>query len=100
MQQRERKAVLEKERKKSEETLKENLDRLSKKSRYEEIISTVTRIVHSSLELDEVLENVVRAMHENINYADNVGIFFVEDDYAVIKANRGYSKELLNKVKK
>ncbi|MEE9176395.1 MAG: GAF domain-containing protein [Thermodesulfobacteriota bacterium] len=84
----------------SEESLKRNVEILSKKSRYKEIISTVTRSVHSSLELDEVLENAVRAMHENIDYADNVGIFFVEDDYAVIKANRGYSKELLNKVKK
>lgn len=86
--------------KNSEESLKHNVEILSKKSRYQEIISTVTRSVHSSLELNEVLGNAVDAMHENIDYADNVGIFFVEDDNAVIKANRGYSRELLNKVKK
>ncbi len=88
------------ERKKSEEVLNKNLETLSKKSKYEEIISTVTRSVHSSLELDEVLENAVDAMHENIGYADNVGIFFVEGDYAVNKTNRGYSKELLKKIKR
>jgi len=92
--------VLGNEREKKEEALEENLGSLSRKSRYEEIISIVTRSVHGSLELDEVLENAVRAMHENIKYADNIGFFCVEGDYAVIKANRGYSKELLNKVKK
>ena len=84
--------------KESEESLKYNVEILSKKSRYQEIISTVTRNVHSSLELNQVLKSAVDAMHENIDYAENVGIFFVEDDYAVIKANRGYSKKLLNKV--
>ena len=84
----------------SEELLRHNVEILSKKNKYEEIINTVARSVHSSIDLDEVLENAVDAMHENIDYADNVGIFFVEDNYAVIKANRGYSKKLFNKVKK
>ena len=88
------------ERKLAEEALNSNLEQLSKKNKYEAIISTVTRSVHSSLELDEVLKNAVEAMHENIDCAENVGIFFVEGDYAVNKANRGYSKELLKKVKK
>lgn len=82
----------------SEEALAENLDRLSKKSRYEEIIGSVTRSVHSSLELSEVLQKAVDSMHINIDHADNVGIFFVEGDNAVIKANSGYTGELLDKV--
>lgn len=88
------------ERTKSEETLGQNIENLSRKSRYEEIISTVTRSVHSSLDLQEVLQNSVDAMHENIAQAENVGIFFVEGDFAVNKANSGYSKKLLDKVKK
>jgi|GEM_PF-1832277 len=87
-------------RRKAEEELEENVGQLSRKNRYEEIINTVTRSVHSSLDLDKVLNNSVNAMHENIDHAENVGIFFVEGDYAVNKANRGYSKELLKKVKK
>ncbi|MGB3728532.1 MAG: PAS domain S-box protein, partial [Thermodesulfobacteriota bacterium] len=88
------------ERTKSEEALGKNIEKLSRKSRYEEIISTVTRSVHSSLDLQEVLQNSVDAMHENIAHAENVGIFFVEGDFAVNKAHRGYSKKLLDKVKK
>ncbi|MCH7950641.1 MAG: sigma 54-interacting transcriptional regulator [Candidatus Dadabacteria bacterium] len=84
----------------SEELLRHNVEILSKKNKYEEIINTVARSVHSSIDLDEVLENAVDAMHENIDCAETVGIFFVEGDYAVNKANRGYSKELFNKVKK
>jgi len=54
-------------RKKAEEALEENLDQLSKKNRFEKIISTVTRTVHKSLDLQEVLENAVESMSENID---------------------------------
>lgn len=88
------------ERTKSKEALNKNLQRLSRKSRYDEIISTVTRSVHSSLELEQVLENAVDAMHENIEAAENVGIFFVEGDNLANKAYSGYSEKLRKKVNK
>lgn len=85
------------ERKDAKAALKENIEKLSKKSKYDEIISSVTSSVHSSLDLNDVLDNAVKSMHSNIDHADNVGVFFVEGDFAVNKANKGYPKELLEK---
>ena len=78
------------ERKSAEDALKESLAQLSKKNRYETIISTVTRSVHQSLNLQEVLENAVDAMSKNIVGAENIGIWVVEGKEAVIKAFRGF----------
>jgi len=47
-------------RKRAEEALKESFAQLSKKNRYEMIISTVTRSVHQSINLQDVLENMER----------------------------------------
>jgi len=76
--------------KEKEEKLKENLEQVSKKNRYEEIISTVTRSVHSSIDLREVMENTVEAMNKKIDGVDNVSIYFIEGEEAVIRAWRGY----------
>ena len=73
------------ERKRAEEALKQKLDQLAKKSRYETIISTVTRSVHQSINLQDVLENAVDSMGENIDKADIVGIYLVEGKEAVLK---------------
>jgi PAS domain S-box-containing protein len=78
------------ERKLMEEALREKLVQLSKKNRYETIISAVTRSVHRSINLQDVLENAVSAMSENIEGVDNVSIYMVEGNEAVMKANRGY----------
>jgi PAS domain S-box-containing protein len=77
------------ERKQAEEALKENLAQLSKKNRYETIISTVTQSVHKSINLQEVLENAVEVMSKNIDAVDKVSIYQVEGKEAVIKAHRG-----------
>ncbi|MCI0453431.1 MAG: GAF domain-containing protein [Candidatus Dadabacteria bacterium] len=86
------------ERKQAELALKESLNHLSKKNRYETIISTVTRSVHQSINLEDVLENAVEAMSKNIDGADNVSIYFVEGREAVIKSYRGYSETFIKKV--
>src|ERR1700757_563964 len=88
------------ERKRVEEALKENLAHLSKKNRYETIISTVTRSVHQSINLQDVLENAVEAMSKNIDRVDNVGIFLVEGEEAVMKANRGYPDWFIERVRR
>lgn len=84
----------------SEENLKQKLDELSKKKRYEEIIGTITRSVHSSIDIQDVLENAMDAMNKNIDGSDNVSIYFVEGTEAVIKAHRGYPEWFINKVKR
>ena len=82
----------------SEQALKENLSQLSKRNRYETIIGTVTRSVHQSINLQDVLENAVQAMHENIHGCHNVSIYMVEGREAVMKVNRGYPEWFIEKV--
>ncbi|HEX3034210.1 MAG TPA: GAF domain-containing protein, partial [Thermodesulfobacteriota bacterium] len=63
---------------------------LSKKNRYETIISTITRSVHQSINLQDVLENAVEAMSKNINNVDCIAIYLVEGEEAVLRACRGF----------
>ncbi|MEE9252138.1 MAG: ATP-binding protein [Thermodesulfobacteriota bacterium] len=77
------------ERKRTEEALKENLAQVEKKSRYETIINLVTTSIHQSIDLQEVLENAVDVMSRNIEGVDNISIYLVEEQDAVMKAYRG-----------
>jgi PAS domain S-box-containing protein len=70
---------------------------LSKKSRYETIISTVTRAVHRSINLQEVLENAVESLNKNVHEADSVAIYLVEKEEAVLKAYRGYTDQYVDR---
>ena len=88
------------ERKKAEETLKENLEILSKKNRYEEIISTVTRSVHSSINFQDVLENAVESISKNMRLAENVSILMIEGDEAVLKTSRGLPKWFIERMER
>jgi PAS domain S-box-containing protein len=88
------------DRKRAEEVLRENFAQLSKKNRYETIISTVTRSVHQSINLQDVFENAVDAMSKNIDRVDNVGIFLAEGEEAVMKANRGYPDWFIERVRR
>ncbi|MGE5445220.1 MAG: PAS domain S-box protein [Ignavibacteriales bacterium] len=72
---------------------------LAKKNRYETIISTVTRSVHQSINLQDVLENAVEAMSRNIDRVDIIGILLVEGEEAVLKAHRGYPDWFLKRVR-
>ncbi len=63
---------------------------LTKKNRYETIISTVTQSVHKSINLQDVLENAVEAMSRNIDGIDSVSIFLVEGQEVVLQAYRGF----------
>lgn len=93
------------EMKKREEDLKQTLTQLSKKNRYESIISAVTQNVHKTINLQDVLENAVDAMSKNIDNVNNVSIYLVEEAegdstsfdkaqdtsaQAVLKSYRGY----------
>jgi formate hydrogenlyase transcriptional activator len=84
----------------SEETLRESLTQLSKKNRYESIISAVTQSVHRSINLQEVLENAVESMNKNIDTLQRVEIFLVEGEEAVLKAYRNLPDWFLERVKR
>lgn len=72
----------------------------TKNKRYDEIISTVTKSVHSSMDLEEVLENAVESMNRHIEGVDNVSIYFIEGDDATIKAWRGYPEWFIKSVER
>lgn len=78
------------ERKCVEETIKNHLAQLSRKNRYETIISTVTRSVHQSINLQEVLENAAEAMYTNIEGVDYIAIYLVEGEEAVLRAHKNF----------
>ncbi len=88
------------DRKRSEDALRESLAQLSKKNRYEAIISTVTRSVHHSINLPEVLENAVEVMSRNIDVAENVSIYLVEREEAILRAYRGYPDWFVERVRR
>jgi PAS domain S-box-containing protein len=70
---------------------------VSKKSRYETLISSVTQSVHESINLQEVLENAVKSMNANIDRAYTIAIYFIEENEAVLKAHRGLTDEYIKR---
>jgi PAS domain S-box-containing protein len=85
------------ERRAAEYALRESLAQLSKKNRYEAIISEVTRSVHQSINLQEVLENAVEVMSDKIDRVDNVAIYLVEGQQAVLKAYKGFNDRYIER---
>ena len=71
---------------------------LFKKNRYETLINSVSKLVHGSINLEEVLDNAVEALSVNIIKAQNVSIYLVEGEEAVLKSYRGYKEDFLKKV--
>lgn len=88
------------ERKSAEDALKDSLNLLAKKNRYETIIGIVSRSVHQSIGLQEVLENAIEAISKNIERVDNIFISLVEGDEAVLKACRGYPDWFIERVRR
>ncbi len=74
----------------AEDRLKGTLERLSKIHRYETVIGIVTRTVHNSVTLKNVMENAVQAVHQNMDLAKHVSIHLVEGAEAVLHAHRGF----------
>lgn len=73
---------------------------LSKKNQYEAIINTVTRSVHQSINLQKVLENAAETMRKNIDVADNVAIYLVEGEEAVLKAHGGLTDQYIDQARR
>ncbi len=84
----------------SEKALEEKLSLLSKKEKYENIINSVSQSVHSSIDLDEVMENAVAALAKNIDYVEMVSIFMTEGDDLVLKAECGFPDWFRERVKR
>lgn len=65
---------------------------------YGDTVRIVTQKVHSSLDLDDVMDSAVDVMSKHIENAQNVSIYMVEGDRAVLKTYRGYPDDLLKKL--
>jgi len=78
-----------------EELLYKILKHYIKKNRYEKILRLVSDSVHRSLDLGEVIENAVDSMNKYIEAAENVSIYMVEGDKAILKSYRGYPDKLI-----
>ncbi|MGH7807327.1 MAG: PAS domain S-box protein, partial [Thermodesulfobacteriota bacterium] len=85
------------DRKRGEEDLRESLVQLSKRNRYKTIINSVAQSVHQSIELQEVLGNAVDALAKSIDGVDNVGIYLVEGEEAVLRAHLGVSDQFVKR---
>jgi putative methionine-R-sulfoxide reductase with GAF domain len=68
---------------------------LAQKERYLETVRSITQIVHKSVSLQEVFENVVEAIAKNVDKSDVAGIYMVEGEEAVLKASRGYTAQYI-----
>ena len=87
------------DRKKAEDELMKSNEELSKKSRYEEIINSVTRSVHKSIKLQQVFDNAVNALSSNVECADAIEIYILEKNYAVLKSHSGITNNYFRQVK-
>ena len=93
--------------KKSREALRENIAKLRRKNRFERVISAITMSVHQSLEVSEIFENAVEAIHSEVGEAQCVMIYMIDntgtDDsgpLAVLRAQRGHPDSFIEKVRR
>lgn len=77
------------------ELIYKSLLHYEKMNRYEKIIRFITQSVHRSLDLDEVINIAVEEMNKHIESAENVCIYMVEGDNAVLKSFRGFPSDMM-----
>lgn len=77
------------------ELIYKSLLHYEKMNRYEKIIRIITQSVHRSLDLDEVINIAVDEMNKHIESAENVCIYMVEGDNAVLKSFRGFPSDMM-----
>ncbi|MGH7886051.1 MAG: GAF domain-containing protein, partial [Thermodesulfobacteriota bacterium] len=69
--------------------LEKKYKQLKKLSDHEAVIHYVAQNVHKSIDIKEVMDNSVNALCRYMNAAENVSIFMVEGDNAVLKSFHG-----------
>jgi len=85
---------------KADKLLNLHLLELEKKNRYENLVSTVLRTIHSSTDIREIMENTVRAIKNNIESADCVALYTVDREDAVLQTQIGIPREFLQRLEK
>lgn len=74
----------------TKEKLRTALGKLKKKETYENIISTITTTIHSSLNLQTVTESSADLIMDHIEAVDGLSIHIIYGDRAVLHTYRGY----------
>jgi len=77
------------------ELIHKSLRHYEKMGRYEKIIRIITQSVHRSLDPGEVINMAVEEMNKHIESAENVCIYMVEGDNAVLKSFRGFPSDMM-----
>jgi len=80
--------------------LESKIEELSRKNHYEEAVRNISSGIHKSLNMQEIMESSVDLISTNIERANNVAIYSMEDNFAVLKSYRGYPEWFINKVRK
>ena len=83
-----------------EQLYQENVAIISKKNLYQNMINSISQAVSNSVDLGDLTEYTVDILSKNILKINSAVIYFVVKDLAVLSAQRGYSKEYLENLKK
>lgn len=72
----------------TEKKLRSTIEKLTTKTKYEELINSISQIIHQSYNLIEVFENTADAITKHLENVDNVLIYVIENNESVLKAHR------------
>ncbi|HWP93639.1 MAG TPA: response regulator [Thermodesulfobacteriota bacterium] len=86
------------ERIRAEEVFRQHFAELSRKNKYQTLISAITHSIHKSVKVEKVLESTVEVISNSLDNADYVAIFLVEGQDAVLKAHKGYPDSSLERM--
>ena len=84
--------------KEAETELKKTVHKLEIKTKYEELINSISQVIHKSINVKDVLDNTAEAINNSIDVVDKVSIYLVEDREALIKAHSGAPNWYVEKV--
>jgi len=84
--------------KEAETELKKTVHKLKIKTKYEELINSISQVIHKSINVKDVLDNTAEAINNSIDVVDKVSIYLVEDREALIKAHSGAPNWYVEKV--
>jgi len=84
--------------KEAETELKKTVDKLKIKTKYEELINSISQVIHKSINVKDVLDNTAEAINNSIDVVDKVSIYLVEGREALIKAHSGAPNWYIEKV--
>ncbi len=84
--------------KEAENELKKTVDKLKIKTKYEELINSISQVIHKSINVKDVLDNTAEAINNSVDVVDKVSIYLVEGREALIKAHSGAPNWYIEKV--